>query len=58
MLFYDERLRHQLTKHVGTRNPEAVSEVLTTADRLLAAISEEHRDLDRAKADVMARTTL
>src|SRR3954463_8288355 len=36
MLFYDERLRHQLTKRVGTPNPEAVSEVLITADRLLA----------------------
>src|SRR5215212_6932058 len=41
MLFYDERLAHQLTKRVGTPNPEAVNEVLTTADRLLAAIPSD-----------------
>src|SRR5215212_3775964 len=41
MLFYDELLRHQLTKRVGTPNPEAVNEVLTTADRLLAAIPSD-----------------
>lgn len=58
MLFYDERLRHQLTKRVGTPNPEAVTEVLSTADRLLADIPTEQRDFDLAKADVMARTGL
>lgn len=58
MLFYDERLRHQLTKRVGTPDPEAVTEVLTTADRLLTAIPADRRDFDRAKADVMARTQL
>jgi hypothetical protein len=58
MLFYDERLRHQLTKRVGTPNPEAVTEVLTTADRLLDAIPADRRDFNQAKADVMARTQL
>jgi hypothetical protein len=58
MLFYDERLRHQLTKRVGTPNREAVSEVLATAERLLAAVPAERRNFDRAKADVMARTQL
>src|SRR4051812_47598590 len=48
MLFYDERLRHQLTKRVGTPNPEAVSEVLANADRLLTAIPPDRRDFDRA----------
>jgi hypothetical protein len=33
-----ERLAHPLIKQVGTPNPEAVSEVLTTADQLLTAI--------------------
>lgn len=58
LLFYDERLAHQLTKRVGTPNPEAVTEVLTNADRLLSAIPPEQRDFDQAKADVMARTQL
>lgn len=58
LLFYDERLAHQLTKRVGTPNPEAVSKVLTSADRLLEAIPAEGRDFDRAKADVMAATGL
>ena len=58
MLFYDERLRHQLTKQVGAPDPETVTEVLTTAERLLAAIPTNRRDFNRAKADVMARTGL
>jgi hypothetical protein len=58
MLFYDERLAHQLTKRVGTPTPEAVTEVLTSAARLLADIPLERRDFDRAKAEVMARTQL
>jgi hypothetical protein len=58
MLFYDERLRHQLTKRVGTPNSEAVTEVLTNADRLLAAIPVDRRDFDRAKAEVLALTDL
>ena len=58
MLFYDEGSQHTLTKRVGGVDPEAVTEVLTHADQLLAAIPREQRDFDRAKADVMARTTL
>ncbi len=58
LLFYDEGLSHELTKRVGTPNPEAITEVLTNADRLLAAIPADRRDFDRAKADVMARTAL
>ncbi len=38
--------------------PRAVTEVLTNADRLLAAILSGQRDFDRAKAEVMARTSL
>ena len=58
MLFYDEQLRHSLTKRVGGLNAQAITEVLSTADRLLAAIPPAKRDFDRAKADVMARTEL
>lgn len=58
MLFYDEQLRHSLTKQVGGLDPDAVTEVLTTADRLLAVIPETRRDFNRAKAEVMARTQL
>ena len=58
MLFYDEQLRHSLTKRVGGVDPQAVTEVLTNADRLLAAIPSGQRDFDRAKAEVMARTSL
>jgi hypothetical protein len=54
----DEGLRHTLTKRVGGVDPEAITEVLTNADRLLAAIPSGQRDFDRAKADVMARTSL
>jgi hypothetical protein len=58
MLFYDDRLQHRLTKCVGTPNPEAVTEVLTAADRLLAVIPAGGRDFDRAKAEVIAGTQL
>lgn len=58
MLFYDEGLRHSLTKRVGGVDPEAVSEVLTNAAQLLTAIPPERRDFDRAKAEVMAMTQL
>ena len=58
IFFYDEQLRHRLTK--GTRGTDrvAVMRVLTTADRLLAAIPEDQRNFDLAKADVLAQTNL
>jgi hypothetical protein len=58
MLFYDEQLRHSLTKRVGGVDSQTITEVLTNADRLLAAIPPARRDFDRAKADVMVRTEL
>ena len=57
-LFYDERLRHQLTKRISIPHHEAVTEVLTNADRLLDAIPADRRDFRLAKADVIARTAL
>lgn len=46
------RKRGRLTDHVG------LMRVLTTADRLLAAIPEDQRNFDRAKAEVMNQTNL
>lgn len=42
----------------GIPNPEAVTEVLTNADRLLADIPIYRPDIDQAKADVIALTSL
>ena len=53
MLFYDESLRHQLTKVVNNFGKEEVSGVLKQADELLSAIPRELFDYDKAKAAVM-----
>jgi hypothetical protein len=58
LLFYDEQLRHALTKTTRGTDRAAMARVLTTADRLLEAIPEDHRDFDAAKADVMAQSSL
>jgi hypothetical protein len=58
MLFYDERLRHALTKTTRGTDRAAVARVLATADRLLQAIPGDQRDFDAAKADVMAQSDL
>jgi hypothetical protein len=53
MLFYDEGLRHRLTKAVGGLEPQAMREVLRRADRYLATIPPERFDFDLAKRAVM-----
>lgn len=58
LLFYDEALRHRLTKRVGNLPAELVSQVLQEAAHLRDAIPRDRFDFDRAKAAVMARTTL
>lgn len=58
LLFYDEQLRHRLTKTTQGTDRIAVAQVLTTADRLLAAIPERLRDFDAAKAAVMEQTAM
>jgi hypothetical protein len=58
MLFYDQTLNHALSKRVRLADPPQLVQVLTTADRLLAAIPEAHRDFDTAKAEVMNQTNL
>lgn len=58
MLFYDEQLRHRLTKQVGQLDRERIADVLSRADALFGAIPEEQYNFDTAKAWVMARTDL
>jgi hypothetical protein len=58
VLFYDEWLRHRLSKRVPNTNRDGVTAVLTHADALLAAIPAAQRDFDRAKQAVMERTHL
>src|SRR5712691_10183467 len=52
LLFYDERLRHRLSKGIRNLSREEMAEVLGRADRLYAAIPKERFNFDRAKADV------
>ncbi len=58
LLFYDEELAHRLGKRVHIGLPKVVRQILSAADRLLAAIPKERFDFDRAKAEVMGATTL
>src|SRR5215213_9031079 len=58
MLFYDQAVNHALSKRVRLPDPLQLLHVLTTADRLLAAIPEAQRDFDTAKAEVMNQTNL
>lgn len=58
MLFYDEALRHRLTKAVAGQDQQAMVDILGRADRILSAISPEEFDFDRAKAGVMASIDL
>lgn len=57
LLFYDERLRHRLTKHIGQDRAD-LQGLLAQADLLLGTIRPEALDFDRAKAEVMAATRL
>ena len=58
MLFYDEALRHRLSKGVNNRAQEEISRILGRADALFSAIPKENFDFDKAKAAVMERTRL
>jgi hypothetical protein len=58
LLFYDEQLRHRLTKTTRGTDRAAIGRVLTAADRLLAAIPQDIRDFDTAKARVMEQTDM
>src|SRR5829696_7934853 len=58
MLFYDQAVDHALSKRVRLTDQVGLVRVLTTADRLLAAIPEDQRDFDIAKAAVMEQTAM
>jgi hypothetical protein len=58
MLFYDQDVNHALSKRVRQADRPRLMQVLTTADRLLAAIPEDQRNFDLAKAEVMKQTNL
>lgn len=58
MLFYDEALRHRLSKGVNNSAREEITHILGQADQLLTTIPKERFDFDRAKAAVMERTRL
>ena len=58
LFFFDEDLRHRLTKRVGNATSEHITEIVSVAEQLRAAIPPERFDFDRAKADVLARITL
>ncbi|MBV9280751.1 MAG: hypothetical protein JOZ41_11760 [Chloroflexi bacterium] len=57
-VFYDEVLSHRLTKRVRNSAGGEMSQILSYADRVRAAIPDERYDFDRAKATVMATTRL
>jgi hypothetical protein len=56
--FYDEALEHRLTKQIPNRLCTDIPLVLANALRLRARIADNRFDFDRAKADVIARTSL
>jgi hypothetical protein len=56
--FYDEALQHRLAKQVPNSIRRDVPLVLATALRLRARIPDDRFDFDRAKDDVLARTSL
>ena len=58
ILGFDESLRHRLGKRVTNSAAEFVPTIVAEADRLLAAIPEQDRDFDAAKAAVMEVTSL
>ena len=56
--FYDEALRHRLTKQIPNNLRADIPLVLSTALRLRARIPNDRFDFDQAKADVIARTSI
>ncbi|HLZ25400.1 MAG TPA: hypothetical protein VKQ30_25030 [Ktedonobacterales bacterium] len=56
LLFYDEALRHRLSKRVPYPDRGDIPRILTRADELRAAIAPWRFDFERAKAAVMKST--
>jgi len=57
-LFYDETLRHSLTKSVSGLDRVQMHEVLAKADAIYRGLTPATFDFDRAKADILHRTSL
>ncbi|HEY8743029.1 MAG TPA: hypothetical protein VIU62_08020 [Chloroflexota bacterium] len=58
LLFYDEQLRHRLSKLVPYPERSDVPRILARAEQLRAAIPPWRFNFDRAKAAVMQHTSL
>lgn len=58
MFFYDETLKHRLTKGVNNAARDEIPYILTQADKLLSTIPKSRFDFDKAKKAVMERTRL
>jgi hypothetical protein len=58
LLFYDEQLRHRLTKGLENVEASVIEEIVTKADALRAQVPAELYDFDSAKAEIVARTSL
>lgn len=56
--FYDDGLQHRLAKAVRNSIRSSIPQLLLTALSLRARIPTQQVDFDRAKADVIARTSL
>jgi hypothetical protein len=56
-LFYDQALRHHLSKLVRNTKAAEIAQLAEEAQRRVAAIPAEQYDFDAAKADVMERTS-
>jgi hypothetical protein len=58
LLFYDEGLRHQLSKRIETVDRETVRTILRQADELRWRIPADRYDFMAAKRDIMQRSRL
>jgi hypothetical protein len=58
LLFYDELLRHRLSKRPRNSTAQQIPRLPTTAEHLRAAIPPDRRDFDRATAEVMGVRSL
>jgi hypothetical protein len=58
LLFYDEELRHRLSKRVPYPQREDVPMILARAEAIRAAIPPPQFNFDRAKTAVIQQTTL
>jgi len=57
-LFYDQNIRHRLSKLVRNPDPASITQIATTAAQLRAAIPDEQFNFDAAKAAIMEQTSL